>query len=98
MAELLNATDGIWGDALNLRVIATTNARHCEIDPALLRPGRLCCRLAVGLLRPEHASRVFERLTGAPRSFEKPVSLAEIYAAARAAETSPGSAGRLHVA
>jgi len=98
MAELLNATDGIWGDALNLRVIATTNARHCEIDPALLRPGRLCRRLAVGLLRPDHASRVFGRLTGTPRAFEKPVSLAEIYAAARAAETSPGDAGRLHVA
>jgi hypothetical protein len=54
--------------------------------------------MAVGLLRPEHSSRVFKRLTGAPRAFEKPVSLAEIYAAARAAETSPGSPGRPHVA
>jgi hypothetical protein len=98
MAELLNATDGIWGDALNLRVIATTNAKHSEIDTALLRPGRLCRRMPVGLLCPEHASRVFQRLVGAPRSFEKPVSLAEVYAVARAAETSSGPAGRLHVA
>lgn len=96
MAELLNATDGILGDALNLRVIATTNAKHAEIDPALLRPGRLCRRIAVGLLRPDHASRIFERLTGSSRVFDKQIPLAEVYAAARTQLESP--AGRLRVA
>ena len=83
MAEILNATDGILGQALNLWVVATTNAKHCEIDPALLRPGRLCRHIEIHPLRPDHASRVFERLTGVPRVFDVPVPLADVYAAAR---------------
>jgi hypothetical protein len=83
MAEILNATDGILGEALNLRVVATTNAKHCEIDPALLRSGRTCRRIELHPLRPDHACRVFERLTGVPRVFDAPVPLADIYAAAR---------------
>ena len=83
MAEILNATDGILGQALNLWVVATTNAKHCEIDPALLRPGRLCRRIEIHPLRPDHASRVFERLTGVSRVFDAPLPLADVYAAAR---------------
>ena len=64
-------------------MVATTNAKHCEIDPALLRPGRLCRRIEIDPLRPDYASRVFERLTGVPRVFDAPVPLADVYAAAR---------------
>jgi hypothetical protein len=42
--------------------------------------------MTVELPCPEHASRIFERLTGARRVFDGPVPLAEVYAAARTAE------------
>lgn len=39
--SLLNITDGLVGDALNIRFLCTFNASLTEIDEALLRPGRL---------------------------------------------------------
>lgn len=39
--SLLNITDGLVGDALNIRFLCTFNAKLTEIDDALLRPGRL---------------------------------------------------------
>ena len=39
--SLLNITDGLIGDALNIRFLCTFNAFLTEIDEALLRPGRL---------------------------------------------------------
>lgn len=39
--SLLNITDGLVGDALNIRFLCTFNAPLTEIDSALLRPGRL---------------------------------------------------------
>lgn len=39
--SLLNITDGLVGDALNIRFLCTFNASLTEIDKALLRPGRL---------------------------------------------------------
>lgn len=53
VATLLNLTDGMLGDALGLHVVCTLNSELDDIDPALLRPGRL-----VGLRR-------FELLTAA---------------------------------
>lgn len=39
--SLLNITDGLVGDALNIRFLCTFNAPLTDIDEALLRPGRL---------------------------------------------------------
>ncbi|RMF31173.1 MAG: AAA family ATPase, partial [Candidatus Nitrosothermus koennekii] len=78
---LLNLGDGLVGQALNLRVIATTNQKQREFDPALVRPGRLCTLQEFPLLTPEQAERCFKNL--APEreipNFSKPVSLAQIY-------------------
>ena len=41
ISQLLNYTDGLFGDAVNLRVIATFNTATENIDSALLRNGRL---------------------------------------------------------
>ena len=41
IGTLLNFSDGILGRVLDLRIIATTNARRVDMDKALLRPGRL---------------------------------------------------------
>jgi hypothetical protein len=38
---LLNATDGFLSDQLRLHVIATVNCPLSQLDPAVIRPGRL---------------------------------------------------------
>ena len=85
IAALLNLSDGLVGSAFDIRVLATTNAKVTEVDSAILRPGRLCRRIEVPRLAPAHATDVLRGLLGAePRAvFSKPVTLAEVYAAAR---------------
>jgi len=82
--SLLNCTDGILGSAFDLRIIATTNARRFEIEPALLRAGRLSERISVDTLSRAQASRILARLTGetAPLARE-PMVLADVYSEAR---------------
>jgi energy-coupling factor transporter ATP-binding protein EcfA2 len=41
VSNILNLTDGILGDCLNIQVIATFNMKREKIDQALLRKGRL---------------------------------------------------------
>jgi|HubBroStandDraft_6_1064221.scaffolds.fasta_scaffold296553_2 hypothetical protein len=86
IAALLNLSDGLVGSAFDIRVLATTNAKVTEVDSAILRPGRLCRRIEVPPLQPDHATDVLCGLLGAePRTvFSKPVTLAEVYAAVHA--------------
>jgi hypothetical protein len=82
ISQLLNWTDGIVGRALNLRVLATTNAKGVQLDPALKRPGRLLEHIEIPLLEPDHANRRLRELLGDQTSgevFSTPVSLAEVY-------------------
>jgi SpoVK/Ycf46/Vps4 family AAA+-type ATPase len=81
VSTLLNATDGLLGDILNLRIIATTNVHKADIDPAVTRAGRLCQFMNVGKLSPERCVKVFKRLQpGKPvPAFNSPKVLAEIY-------------------
>jgi hypothetical protein len=85
ISNALNISDGIVGELLNLRMVATTNAAVEHIDPALLRPGRLSRRITVGLLTPEHAAAVYARLLpDVPRqTWDAPIALAAVYAHAR---------------
>jgi hypothetical protein len=85
ISAILNLTDGLVGSAFDIRIVATTNAKQVEIDPAVLRPGRICRRVDVPPLGPEHATEVLAGVVGrAPRSpFRKGTTLAEVYAAAR---------------
>ncbi len=85
ISALLNLSDGLIGATFDIRILATTNARKVEIDPAILRPGRLCRRIDVLPLEPDHATQVLGGLLGtAPRSaFRTASTLAEVYAAAR---------------
>lgn len=45
---LLDLTDGLLSALTDFRVLVSTNARHVEVDPAVLRPGRLCSHIHVG--------------------------------------------------
>lgn len=79
LSALLNLTDGIMGQALDLRVVATTNLKPEEIDEALTRPGRLSFHLSVGLLPPEQAAEIFKSLTNRDYVFEGDHSLAQVH-------------------
>jgi hypothetical protein len=85
ISSLLNISDGIVGRTLNLRVVCTTNAKETEIDPALMRAGRLSTKIEIGPLSPEQAQEVFFRVSDGVTcgEFEGPVPLAEIYRFAR---------------
>lgn len=69
--SLLNITDGLIGDALNIRFLCTFNARLTEIDTALLRPGRLKIKYEFKALEPSK--------TKALCGEDKAETLAEIY-------------------
>lgn len=79
VATLLNLTDGMLGDALGLHVVCTLNSDLADIDPALLRPGRLVAHREFELLTPEEACRL-AALLGVPLpSSEKRIALADIF-------------------
>jgi transcriptional regulator of acetoin/glycerol metabolism len=79
ISSLLNLTDGMIGEALDIRVIASTNIPLHNIETALIRPGRLMERLEFGPLETQRVSQIFQRLTGQEKEFEKPLPLCEIY-------------------
>jgi hypothetical protein len=87
LSSLLNQTDGIYGDALDIRVIATTNAKKLELDPAVTRPGRLAELVEFPLLTSVEAATVFQRLTGKELTITKNAyTLAEVYQLAKETE------------
>lgn len=92
--SLLNLGDGILGSLLDLRILATTNAKKLEMEPALMRAGRLSRRLEVSALDPDTAKNVFNHLCPGVDlskffSGSKKITLAEVYSAARKAGWEP---------
>jgi len=93
--SLLNLGDGILGSLLDLRIVATTNAKRLEMEPAMLRAGRLCRRLEVGSLSSKEGAIVFSRLLPEIKDIPskitnaREISLAEIYSLARNSGWSP---------
>lgn len=80
IASLLNASDGILGLALNLRIVCTTNAVLPDIDEALKRPGRMSRSIHITNLPPEQCALIYERETeGDKNEFPEETSLAEVY-------------------
>ncbi|MCI0534812.1 MAG: ATP-binding protein [Verrucomicrobiales bacterium] len=78
VSNLLNIGDGFLGEHLNLHVVATTNAPIRQIDPAMLRPGRLMgSREFRRLTRPE-AQRLAEA-KGLTLADQPDYSLGELY-------------------
>jgi hypothetical protein len=78
VGTLLNLTDGMLGDALGLHVVCTLNSDLSDLDPALLRPGRLVAHRDFDLLTNEQASRL-AALIGLPAPSGERVSLAELF-------------------
>lgn len=95
LSTILNMSDGLLGAVLDIRILASTNAEIEELDEAVIRPGRLCQRIEMGLLNSEKANSVYKRLTGkeGPFAENKLISLAEVYL--EASGKKPDSTARL---
>lgn len=58
VGNLLNITDGIMGDALRFHMVCTINCPLSDVDPALLRPGRLAASWNFRPLRRANAQKL----------------------------------------
>jgi energy-coupling factor transporter ATP-binding protein EcfA2 len=88
VATLLNLTDGMMGDALGLHVVCTLNSDLTEIDPALLRPGRLVAHRDFDPLNADESRRLATAL-GLPAPSTETTSLAEFFVKSAAIATPP---------
>ncbi len=78
VTNLLNISDGILNDILNLQIICTFNVDLKKLDSALLRPGRLIARKEFKPLSELDANLLAQRL-GIEYLFTKPVTIGEVY-------------------
>ncbi len=77
VSTLLNISDGLLTDFLNIQLICTFNSSLAMVDPALMRKGRLIARYEFGKLGIEKAQRLSDHF-GFDRKITKPMTLAEI--------------------
>ena len=78
VSNILNLTDGILGDCLNIQIIATFNMARERIDSALLRKGRLVAEHKFDKLTIEESNLLLLHL-GKNIVVNEPMSLADIY-------------------
>lgn len=77
ISNILNLTDGIYGDILNIKIIATLNTVD-KIDIALLRKGRLICKSEFKKLTIEQGKNLAKKL-GKNIEINEELQLCEIY-------------------
>ena len=77
VSNLLNISDGLLSDCLNVQIICTFNSALSLVDSALLRKGRLIAKYEFGKLHVGKASALSNHL-GLKQSINKPMTLAEI--------------------
>jgi hypothetical protein len=78
VGAILNITDGLLADFLKLQVICSINCSSTEIDPALIRPGRLSTHLLFDRMPSWRAQRIAGEV-GRELPFQNDYSLAEIF-------------------
>ena len=78
VSNILNITDGILSDILNIQIVATFNMDKAKIDTALLRKGRLIAEHKFDALPIEDAQNLIDHL-GYEHKTDKPMTLTEIY-------------------
>lgn len=77
VSNLLNISDGLMADFLNVQIICTFNSSLTLIDSALLRKGRLIAKYEFGKLSITKAQQLSNYL-GFSNTISKPMTLAEI--------------------
>jgi hypothetical protein len=78
VTELLNITDGLLSDFLNIQVICSFNTDISKVDAALLRKGRLIAKYEFKDLEVDKANALSKKI-GFSKNFTKSTSLASIY-------------------
>lgn len=78
VSNILNLTDGILGDCLNIQIIATFNMKKEKIDGALLRKGRLIAEHKFSALNVNESNILLKYLK---KDFvtNRPMTLSDIY-------------------
>lgn len=81
VSNILNISNGILGDILRMQIVCTFNCSIQEIDPALLRPGRLVAEYQFDKLTTSRARNLVSTLHGeeVAKTVDKPLSLAEAF-------------------
>lgn len=82
VSNILNTADGLLGESLRLQLICTINCKVDQLDPAVLRAGRLISRREFRRLEREDALKL-AAAKGLTLPHQQDYSLAEVYAAAR---------------
>jgi hypothetical protein len=77
VSNLLNISDGLLADFLNVQLICTFNSSLTMVDEALMRKGRLIAKYEFGKLCIEKSRRLSEHL-GFERLIDRPMTIAEI--------------------
>ncbi|MDB5280486.1 MAG: family ATPase [Ferruginibacter sp.] len=77
VSNLLNISDGLLSDCLNVQIICTFNSALNTVDSALLRKGRLIAKYEFDKLSVSKSQRLSDEL-GFNITIEKPMTLAEI--------------------
>ncbi|MGB3946616.1 MAG: AAA family ATPase [Bacteroidia bacterium] len=78
VSNLLNISDGILSDCLNIQIICSFNTDLKKIDPALLRKGRLIAKYEFKALETEKAKKLSQKL-GFKTKINSATTLADIY-------------------
>ena len=78
VTALLNISDGLLSDCLNIQVICSFNTDLSKIDTALLRKGRLIANYEFKELKPEKAQLLSQKL-GFTGNINSPMTLTGIY-------------------
>lgn len=78
VSSLLNISDGLLSDFLNIQLICSFNTDISNIDEALVRKGRLIANYEFKALEMERAKSLSSKI-GVHTSIDRPMTLAEIY-------------------
>jgi hypothetical protein len=93
IASMLNLSDGILGSIVDIKMIISTNALIKDMDPAIMRPGRLCRQIYVNALPYDQANKVYQRLMkddAVRLDKQSNYTLAEIYSIVNNQDSSTG--------
>jgi hypothetical protein len=78
VSALLNISDGLLADCLNVQIICSFNTDISKIDSALMRKGRLIAKYEFKELEVEKAQRLSRKL-GFSTNIDQPMTLTAIY-------------------
>ncbi len=77
VSNLLNISDGLLADFLNVQLICTFNSSLTMVDSALMRKGRLIAKYEFGKLSVDKAQALSNHM-GFDKTIERPMTVAEI--------------------